>query len=153
MRRSSGHRVGAWAAAALVLVALAGCSHIHWPWHHKPPPPPEVVHELDESAPPGSSAPAPQFPQYWKRNTLVIDLQPLSGSGSVVLRPRSGTTWPVRLALRVMPGSVGELEVRAAQRVILPVTASGTKPIDLELSPGVYTNSTEQIVVSWGPQA
>jgi hypothetical protein len=87
------------------------------------------------------------FPQYWMRNTLIVDLQGASGTGSVTLKPREHTTWPVRIALKVMPGSVGELEVRAAQRVVLPVTPAGTKPIVLELSPRVYTMKTPQIVV------
>jgi len=44
-----------------------------------------------------------------------------------------------------------ELEIRANQRVVLPVTTAGTKPIVLELSPRTYTMKTPQIVVSWGP--
>jgi hypothetical protein len=85
------------------------------------------------------------------RNTLVVDLQGASGSGSVTLKPREHTMWPVRIALKVVPGSVGELEIRANQRVVLPVTTAGTKPIVLELSPRTYTMKTPQIVVSWGP--
>jgi len=104
------------------------------------------------AVPSADATPAPGFPQYWKRNTLVLDLEPISGFGGLVVRPRNGTTWPVRLALRVMPGSVGQLEVRAAQRVILPIIPTGAKPIDLELAPGVYTGTTEQITVTWGPQ-
>jgi len=55
----------------------------------------------------------------------------------------------VRVALRVTPGAIGVLEVRGAQRVILPITAGG-KPVDLELPPGVYTPTTQQLTVSWG---
>src|SRR5215471_13117572 len=43
--------------------------------------------------------------------------------------------WPVRLAVRVMPGSLGELDVRGAQRVVLPIVPAGGKPVDLELPP------------------
>jgi hypothetical protein len=137
-------------AAGVVALAtlLAGCSHLHWPWHRKPPPPPPEVHELDETGDAGASA---AFPQYWMRNTLVVDLQGASGSGSVTLKPREHTMWPVRIALKVVPGSVGEIEIRANQRVVLPVTTAGTKPIVLELSPRTYTMKTPQIVVSWGP--
>ena len=127
---------------------LAGCSHLHWPWHRRPAAPPPEVHELDETSEGGASA---TFPQYWMRNTLVVNLQGASGSGSVTLKPREHTVWPVRIALKVMPGSVGELEVRAAQRTVLPVTPAGAKPIVLELSPSIYTLKTPQIVVAWGP--
>ena len=135
----------------VMLCGLTACSHLHWPFHRRPPPPPVPVHELTEKPLPGASA--AEFPQYWKRNTLVLDLQSVTGNGGVLLEPRSGAGWPVRLALRVMPGSVGQLEVRGDQRLILPVTASGTKPIDLELAPGIYTSATAQISVSWGPQS
>ena len=142
---------GVAAAGILALaVTLAGCSHfpsLHWPWRHKPAPPPEV-HELLETS--DGSAPA-SFPQYWMRNTLVVDLRGASGSGSIILKPREGITWPVRLAFEVMPGSIGVLEVRAQQRMVLPVTTDGTKPIVLELSPGVYTPKSAQIAVSWRP--
>jgi hypothetical protein len=131
-----------------VAMSLAGCSHLHWPWHHKPAPPPPEVHELDEASDGGAVA---SFPQYWLRNTLVVDLQGASGSGSVVLKPREGTTWPVRIAFKIMPGSIGELEVQGAQRTVLPVTTAGAKPIVLELTPGVYVPKTPQMKVSWGP--
>jgi len=135
----------------LTTLSLAGCSHLpslHWPWHHKPAPPPPQVHELDEASDAGAAA---TFPQYWMRNTLIVDLQGASGSGSVVLKPREGTGWPVRIAFKVMPGTIGELEIKARQRTVLPVTTEGAKPVVLELSPGTYFSKTPQIVVSWGP--
>ena len=125
------------------LLLLGGCSHLHWPWHRSPPPAPPPVHELDVS---GSATPA----QYWKRNTLLIDLSAAAGSGSLVLKPASGTTWPVRLAFRVTPGAFGALEVRGAAREVLPIGAAGGKPVDLELPPGIYRADTPQISVSWG---
>ncbi|MDB6087710.1 MAG: hypothetical protein JWN85_494 [Gammaproteobacteria bacterium] len=151
-------------SGALMLVTLlAGCSHpsgVHWPWRHKPTPPPQEVHELIvmteggaaiASATGSANASAnASFPQYWRRNTLLVDLRGASGSGSIVLKPREGTQWPVRLAFRVMPGAIGELEVRAEQRTVLPVTTEGSKPIVLELTPGIYTAKTAQITVSWG---
>jgi hypothetical protein len=90
------------------------------------------------------------YPQYWQRNTLLVDLQGVSGTGRVLLRPRDGKAWPARLALKVSPGAVGVLEVYADQRSILPITAAG-KPIELELDPGLYSAKTEQIAVSWRP--
>ncbi len=141
------------AAALVAALSLSGCSHfpsMHWPWHHKPAPPPPEVHELVET---GENGAAVSFPQYWLRNTLVVDLQSASGSGSVVLTPREGTTWPVRIAFKVTPGSMGELEIRAAQRVVLPITPSGTKPVYLELSPGVYVPKTPKITASWATGA
>jgi hypothetical protein len=151
--RPGGASAGRAFAAALVLLA-AGCGHlpampaVHWPWHARPAPAPAPVHELDIS---GAAGDPGSFPQYWKRNTLVVDLTAASGSGSLTLRPADGTVWPVRLAFRVRPGSIGVLEVRADQRLNLPITPAAGKPVDLELTPRMYTSRTRQMTVTWGP--
>ncbi len=134
------------AAALGALLILGGCSHLHWPWHRAPPPPPPPVHALDVS---GAASPA----QYWKRNTLLLDLSGVSGSGSIVLTPAAGNPWPVRLAFRVRPGAFGVLEVRGAAREVLPIDSTGVRPVDLELPPEIYGASTAQITVAWGPAA
>jgi hypothetical protein len=141
--------------AALLLSGLltiaAGCSHMpqpRWPWHGKPEPAPQVVHELVITTPEGAPA---DFPQYWKGNTLVVDLRPGGGQGSAILKPREHTVWPVRIAFRVLPGQFGALEVHSNQRVVLPITTSGSKPVDLELAAGVFIMKSPQIAVSWGP--
>jgi hypothetical protein len=138
-----------WAAALVLAAAVSGCSSLkaHWPWHHSaPPPPPPPAHALDITG-----AAADSFPQHWQRNTLVVDLSAASGSGSITLRPVEGVSWPLRLAFRVTPGSIAALEVRGAQRTILPVTTAGGKPVDLELTPGMYTPATPEMTVTWGP--
>ena len=138
-----------WGGILVLSTLLVGCGHLNfWPFRHKPTPPPPEVHELDEASEGGAAA---TYPQYWMRNTLIVDLQGVSGTGSVTLKPREHTTWPVRIALKVMPGSVGELEVRAAQRTVLPVTQAGAKPVVLELSPSIFTAKSPQITVAWGP--
>ena len=104
------------------------------------------MHELDIAG-----ATAGSFPQYWKRNTLLVDLSAAGGSGSITLKPTEGGSWPVRVAFRVTPGSIGVLDVRGAQHESLPITPSG-KPVDLELSPGIYTPTTPEMSVSWGPR-
>jgi hypothetical protein len=134
------------AAAALALLLVAGCSH--WPWHKKPPPAPVPVHEVDISG-----AGLEGAPQYWKRNTLLIDLRAASGTGSITVTPVAGTTWPVRLAFRVTPGAIAVLDVRGAQRLSLPINPTAGAPIDLELDPGVYTPQTQRLTVSFGPSA
>lgn len=131
-------------APGLLLLLLGGCSHLHW--HRPPPPAPPAVHELEVSGAAGAA-----FTQRWRRNTLLLDMSAASGSGGVTLTPVAGTTWPVRIALRVRPGAFAVLEVRGAQRLALPISASGTAPIDLELPPGLYTRRTPQLEVSWGP--
>jgi hypothetical protein len=142
------------AAAALILatlLAVSGCSHLHamhWPWHHPPPPPAAPVHELDISSTALDPAAVRQF---WKRNTLVVDLSAASGSGVITLKPAAGSAWPVRLAVRVTPGSIGLLEVHGEQRLSLPITPAGGKPLDLELVPRLYNSKTAQLSVSWGP--
>jgi len=149
MRLRPGRQAAAGATAALVLaVSVSGCSSLkaHWPWHHSAPPPPAPAHALDIT---GTSTDS--FPQHWQRNTLIVDLSAARGSGSITLKPVEGVGWPLRLALRVTPGSIGALEVRAAQRTILPITTAGSKPVDLELTPGIYTPATAEMTVAWGP--
>ena len=82
---------------------------------------------------------------------FIVDLRLGGGQGSAILEPREHTFWPVRIAFRVMPGQFGALEVHAAQRAVLPITTSGTKPVDLELAPGVFIMKSPQMTVSWGP--
>jgi hypothetical protein len=137
----------------LVVLSVPGCSfHREWSWwyHRAPPPeapPPPEVHALTITQ--GGSVAA--YPQHWQRDTLLVDLQGVSGSGRIVLKPQEGTRWPSRLAFRVNPGTVGVLEVFADQRSVLPLSTSGLTPVELTLDPGVYTARTEQIAVSWRP--
>lgn len=138
-------------------LGLSACSSFRmpnlWPFHKKPKPVPEAVNELNLVNTDGSPA---NFPQYWKRNTLVIDLSAIGGggmgaTGNFAARLPEATTWPVRVAVRVRPGSVGQIEIQGEERNILPVTTEGTLPIDLEFAPSVYTPRTAAIYISWGP--
>ncbi|MEO8016544.1 MAG: hypothetical protein ABI769_01915 [Pseudomonadota bacterium] len=124
-----------------------------WPFHKKAKPVPEAVNELSLVNADGSPA---NFPQYWKRNTLVIDLSGAGGTGmgatgSFAAKLPEETAWPVRVAVRVRPGSVGQVEVQGEERAVFPVTNEGTLPIDLQLAPSVYTPKTAAIYISWGP--
>jgi len=134
------------AAAAAIAVALAACGHM--PWSKHPAPPVETAHELQELAEDGT--PTQAFPQLWQRNTLVVDLQAAATSGKFILKPRAGAGWPVRIAFRARPGTLGVIEVRADQRLLIPVTKEGSAPVDLELAPGVYTTKSLQMTVQWG---
>jgi hypothetical protein len=160
---SKGPRIGARSGALLVALglatALAGCSSVQmpqlrWPFAAKPTPVPEPVEEIIfESADAG--APVNAFPQYFRRNTLIIDLTAASGAGSVMLRPKTAAGWPVRVAFRVKPGSFEALEISAAQRVLLPVVASAKRPtLDLELPPSfVRARGDEALRLRWGAAA
>jgi hypothetical protein len=121
------------------------------PWSNRVPAASEAVSELTITGADGAAATG--FYQYWKRNTLVVDLQGASGTGAITLKPGAAGKWPVRIAFRVMPGSVGLIEVQADQRMLMPVTKEGTRPVDLELVPGVYTKTTPQITVRWEPRS
>lgn len=135
-------------------LALTACGSLHmpklkvWPFYKKPKPVPEVVNELVLVNADGSGA---SYPQYWSRNTLVIDLSGVSSEGRVAARLPEETTWPVRVAVRVRPGSVGQLEVQAEERNILAVSSDGAKPVDIELSSSLYTPTTAAIYIAWGP--
>jgi len=147
------HRI---ALALASLALLAGCSHLHWPFRHRPPPAPPRVHELLVSAvpaQPGAAASAPPIdvPQYWNRYTLVLDLTRASGSGAILVQPLQGETWPVRVALRVLRGAIGELDVRAEQRLVIPVDPHAGGPVELTLPPSVLQPTTAQMRIDWGP--
>jgi hypothetical protein len=131
-------------------LGLAGCASLtkHLPWGHKAAPVPEVSTALTVAAPDGAPL---SWPQVWQRNDVVLDMGAVAASGAAVVMPRSGLAWPVRVALRVARGSIGSIDVRGAQRLVIPVPASGTGTIDLELPPGVYVAATKQITLNWGP--
>lgn len=133
-------------------LGLSACSSIKmphvWPFYKKPKPAPEAVHELNLLNADGSTA---SFPQYWKRNALVIDLSGVGGTGSFAARLPEETTWPVRMAVRVRPGSVGQIEIQGEERTVLPVSNEGVSNVDLEILPSVYTPGTAAIYISWGP--
>jgi hypothetical protein len=143
------------ARIALVVAStliLGACSSMHmphvWPFYKKPKPVPEPVHELELLNSDGTPA---SFPQYWKRNTLVIDLSGVSGSGGLAARLPAETTWPVRVAVRVLPGSVQQVEVQGEERNVMAVATEGTLPIDLEFAPSVIRPGTQAVYVNWGP--
>jgi hypothetical protein len=138
--------------AAMVVCTLgsSACSmHMPqvWPFYKKPKAGPLAVNELTLVNPDGSAA---TYPQYWKRNTLVIDLSAVSGTGSFAARLPEETTWPVRVAVRVRPGSVQQIEIEGEERNVLPVAPEGMQPIDLEFAPSVYRPRTAAIYISWG---
>jgi hypothetical protein len=137
---------------AVAILGLAGCASLsaRLPWRHKAPPPVEVSTALTVAAPDGAALP---WPQFWKRNDVVLDMSGVAGTGSAVVQPRSGLTWPVRVVLRLAPGAVGAIDVRGAQRLVVPVPAGGAATVDVELPPGIYRAATRQLRVSWGPLA
>jgi hypothetical protein len=122
----------------------------HFPWTKRPEAPSGKADELVVTL--GDSPNVATYPQFWQRNTLVLDLREITGSGSAVVQPRTGTKWPMRMAIRVRPGQVGSVEVSGEQRMVFSVTNEGMRTVDLELAPGVYTTSTHQLLVRWGPE-
>ncbi len=140
-------------ARGLALLSVALCLSVpawalpslHWPWHHHAGSGPQAVQELTIQMQTGA---AKAIPQYWDRNTLLLDMTAVSGEGSAVLAPRSGTAWPVRLEFRVQSGSFANLEVSGVQRVLFTVPAQGA-PTVLQLDPGVYLATTAAITLHW----
>jgi len=137
------------AGTLAVFALLAGCATVRswWPFGHHEAPAPQPVTELVVTAPEGA-APAAVL-QYLERNTLVVDLGSVPDRGRILLQPGEGRAWPARIALRMRPGRFGEVEVRGAQRLLLPV-AAGTAAVTAELPPGIYTPGTTQLLISWG---
>lgn len=137
------------AAAAVLLLPLTGCALYGYHWSHSEAASPG--REVQELVITRDGSPA-NFPQHFRRDTLLVDLQSVSGQGQITLWLKQGSTWPVRLAFQVTPGSIGVLEINADQRSILPIAREGQGPIELELDPGIYSpNKTGKITVAWGP--
>jgi hypothetical protein len=129
---------------------LSACSTVrsHWPFGKRAVAAPTAVQELLVEAP-AEGAPAAVL-QFWERNTLVVDLQGVAAAGSVRLVKRPELIWPVRIAFRMAPGRFGALEVRGAQRIVLPVAAEAGAPVTAMLPPGAVAADTKALTVSWG---
>jgi len=146
-RRAGNALVASLAVASLAL--LGGCSHLQalWPWHKAPPAPEPTVHELVVEA--GEGKTAPTIEQTWDRNALRVVLVGVSGDGEFRLRPARGHDWPIRLEFAVRPGSIGHLEVRGEQRVIMSVPATGSVAI-LQVPQGIYAPATGELTLRYG---
>jgi len=141
------NRLALFVACTLVLGGCTSTPHKWWPFHKKAKPAPEVVHEVDLVNADGTPA---NYPQYWKRNTLSSDLSGVSGTGAVTARLPADTTWPVRVAVRVQPGSIQQVEVQGEERNVMAVSTEAGLPIELEFAPSVYRKTTAAIYINWG---
>jgi hypothetical protein len=146
-----------WGLACLAVLAIgfaAGCKSMpklkykpHWPWSAKSAAVEPLANQIAWEAVEGSTA--VEFPQHWLRNTLVIDMTSASGGGSVRMHAKASMGWPVRMALRVKPGSIASVEIQAEQRVVIPIIVSGAATADLAIAPGVYNAKTPTVTLSW----
>jgi hypothetical protein len=134
-------------------LALAGCATVksYWPFGHAAVAAPQPVSELELVAPADGTAPV--VLQFWERNTLVIDLTGVAASGKAVLARRADQTWPARIALRMLPQRFEAVEVRGAQRVVMPVAATAGAAVTAELPPRAYAADTGSLTITWGPAA
>ena len=145
------HRNRAILLLAAGLLTMGGCATIksHWPFG-KAARASLPVRELRVEVAADQSMPL--VLQFWERNTLVVDLQGAPATGQMQLMREPGNPWPVRLAFRMTPSRFEALEVRGAQRVVLPVSA-GPGVVTVELPPGVYGEGTAALAVRWGAKA
>jgi hypothetical protein len=129
---------------------LSGCAAIksHWPFARSAKPGPQPVSELELKLPDQGTAPV--VLQFWERNTLIVDLQNVATTGQVVLARSADKRWPARIAVRMAPQRFEVLEVRGAQRVVLPVASAAGSAVTAELPPGTYDQGTAALTISWG---
>lgn len=138
----------------LAALGLVACAQVrsHWPFKAPVAPAPVAVHELDVVVP--QDVAMPIVLQFWERNTLVIDLQGVPASGQLALRAHEGQSWPVRLAFRAAVGRFAVLEVRGAQRALLPVSGDARAGVvTLPLAPSVHVGTTRELQLRWGTAA
>src|SRR4026207_2288640 len=89
------------AAFCVLVLGAASCAHIPpltWPWRARTAAPPRAVEVVAIRSEDG--VPVRAFPQYWLRNTLLIDLSGAAPSGTIVLGRRGAGACPGRAALR-----------------------------------------------------
>ncbi len=143
------NRVSAgWLLAGALLVSGCATMQSHWPFGKAAPARPQPVSELELRLP-GEGA-APVVLQFWERNTLVVDFQNVASSGQVVLARKAGNPWPARIAVRMAPQRFEMLEVRGAQRLLLPVAAAGSGAVTARLPPELHDQATATLAISWG---
>jgi hypothetical protein len=138
---------GSWLLAVALLLPACATVKSHWPFGKSAAAAPQPVSELELSFPAGSAAQT--VLQFHERNTLVVDLQNVAGTGQVVLARQAGNSWPARIAVRMAPQRFEVLEVRGAERLVLPV-AEGSGPVTAGLPPGIHDQGTAAITLSWG---
>jgi hypothetical protein len=146
------HRHRAILLLAAGLLATGGCATVKsvWPFGKSRAAAPQPVRELRVEV--ATDQPMPVVLQFWERNTLVIDMQGASSTGQMRLVREAGNRWPARIAFRMAPARFEALEVRGAQRVVLPVSA-GSGAVTVELPPGVHADGTAAIAVRWGAKS
>jgi hypothetical protein len=144
-------RNGAFLLAALAsLGSVSGCATVKswWPWHAPPPAAPPPVRELNVNVPADMSMPV--VVQSWERNTLVLDLQQVPPTGQFILTRDGDKPWPVRIAFRMSPSRFETLQVRGAQRIVLPLSTGDGGIVQAELPASAYDKDTKSLQVSWG---
>jgi hypothetical protein len=129
---------------------VSGCATVQswWPWHSAPPAAPQPVRELNVSVPADMAMPV--VLQFWERNTLVMDLQQVPPSGQIMLTRDGDKPWPARMAFRMSPSRFETLQVRGAQRVVLPLSTGDGGIVQAELPASAYDKDTRSLQVSWG---
>jgi len=69
------------------------------------------------------------IPQLSLGDTIVVDLESVTGNGQLTLRPAPGGSWPRHLTLRVTLGSVSSVIVRGKAALLMtPIAATGPRP-------------------------
>lgn len=138
---------GSWLLCGALLLSSCATVKSHWPFGKPVQAAPQPVSELELKFPAETAFPVLQF---WERNTLVIDLTTVAGAGQVVLARRADHDWPARLAVRMAPQRFEVLEVRGAQRLVLPVANTATAAVTAALPRGLYDVGTSALTISWG---
>ena len=135
------------------LGAVSGCATVksYWPWHKAPPAAPQPVRELNVNVPADMAMPV--VLQFWERNTLVLDMQQVPPTGQFILTRDGDKAWPVRIAFRMSPSRFETLQVRGAQRIVLPLSTAGDGVVQAELPASAYDKDTKSLQVSWGARA
>jgi len=136
---------------AVLAILCAGCGQWSWnpaKWFREPAPAPMAAVQVLTIE--STSGGGDRFVQSWEGARLVVDVHSAGGSGTAVLKPAEGQSWPLRLAFRVHSSALAEFEANGAQALRMSFgSVPLTEPALIDLPYGIYRKESPQLEIRW----
>jgi hypothetical protein len=136
---------------AVLAILCTGCAQWSWnpaKWFREPAP--AAAAEVQVLTIDSTSGGGDRFVQSWDGARLVVDVHSAGGSGTALLKPVEGQSWPLRLAFRVHSSGLAEFEARGAQVLRMSFGSEPlTEPALIDLPYGIYRKESPQLEIRW----